>query len=168
MSQSLLAVSLFFHFLATIVWIGGIVTLTVLVWPEARRALQEHPSIYAFLSRLRKRFFPISNFALVVLIATGLSQMTADPNYTGVMEFDNEWSRIMLLKHIAIAGMALCGLILQYAVIPSLETATLLAERGKGDPTVYERLRRREVRLTWVNVALGIAVLGFSAWAGSL
>ncbi|MCS7070690.1 MAG: CopD family protein [Anaerolinea sp.] len=168
MSQSLLAVSLFFHFLATVVWIGGIITLAVLVWPEARRVLQEHPPLYAFLSRLRRRFFPVSNFALVVLIVTGLSQMTADPNYTGVLELDNEWSRVMLLKHLAIAGMAISGLILQYGVIPALETATLLAERGKGDPAVYARLRRREVRLTWINVVLGIAVLGFSAWAGSL
>jgi uncharacterized membrane protein len=34
MSQPILAISLFFHLLATVFWIGGLVTLTVLVWPE--------------------------------------------------------------------------------------------------------------------------------------
>lgn len=168
MSQSLLAVSLFFHFVATIVWIGGLVILTVLVWPEARRTLSDYPAVYTFLSRLRTRFFPLSNFALVVLVVTGLSQMTADPNYEGVLQFNNAWSVAMLIKHAAIVLMVIGGLVLQYGVVPALERATLLAERGKGDPAAYAVLRRREVRLTWINVLLGMSVLACSAWAGSI
>lgn len=168
MSQPVLALSLFFHILATVVWIGGLLILTVLVWPEMRRVLAENPPLYALLHRLRKRFMPISNLALVVLIVTGLFQMTASPYYDGVLQFDNEWSQVMLLKHIAIVGMALVGLALQYAVIPALERASILAERGKGDPAEYARLRRREVVLTWLNVGLGVLVLGFSAWLTSI
>lgn len=168
MSQSLLAVSLFFHLLATVVWVGGLLVITVLVWPAARRVLQDTPPLYTFLARLRSRFFPISNLALGVLIVTGLSQMTADPNYDGLLLFDNTWSQVMLAKHIVIAGMVLAGVMLQYIVAPALERATLLAERGKGDPVAYARLRRRETVLTWVNVGLGVLVLAFSAWAGSI
>lgn len=168
MSQPLLAVSLFFHIVATVVWIGGLFTLTILVWPEMRRVLAENPPLYSLLQRLRKRFMPLSNLALATLIVTGLFQMTADPNYDGVMQFNNEWSRVMLLKHITIIGMAISGLLLQYGVIPALERASLLAERGKGDTDAYAQLRGREVRLTWLNVGLGLFVLGFSAWATSI
>ncbi|MCB9454084.1 MAG: CopD family protein [Anaerolineaceae bacterium] len=168
MSQSLLAISYFFHLIATIVWIGGLVVMTVLVWPEATRTLAESPALLTFLTRLRKRFTPLTNFSLVLLVVTGLIQMTGDPNYDGVLQFNNDWSRVILLKHIAIAGMLICGAALQFGVNPALERATLLAERGKGDPAEWARLRVREVRLTWANVILGIAVLAFTAWATAL
>jgi len=168
LSQSTLAISYFFHLIATIVWIGGLVILTVMVLPEARRVLGENPAFYTLLSRLRRRFFPLSNFSLAVLVVTGLIQMSGDPHYDGVLQFTNEWSRVLLLKHIAIAGMIVCGLLLQYTVAPALERATLLAEHHKGDPAELERLRRNEVRLTWINVLLGVLVLGFTAWVTAL
>jgi hypothetical protein len=153
---------------ATVVWVGGLVILALLVWPETRRILASSPALYALLTRLRKRFFPLANLSLAVLIVTGLFQMTADPNYEGMLTFDNEWSRAMLFKHIAFVGMVVCGLLLQFGVVPALERASLLAERGRGDPAEWERLRRREVRLTWLNVGLGVLVLAFTAWATAL
>ncbi len=168
MSPSILAISYFFHLIATIVWIGGLVILVVMVLPEAQRVLGENPAFYTLLSRLRKRFFPLSNLSLAVLVVTGLIQMSGDPHYDGVLQFTNDWSRIILLKHVAIVGMFVCGLALQYWVAPSLERATLLAEHHKGDPIELDHLRRRETRLTWVNVMLGMAVLGFTAWATAL
>lgn len=168
MSTSILAISYFFHLLATIAWVGGLVVLALLVVPEARRIFGEQPALEAFLMRLRKRFLPISHFSLVVLIVTGLIQMAGDSNYDGMLQFTNDWSRAILLKHIAIAGMFVCGLALQFSVIPALERARLLLDRGKGDPDAWVRLRRREARLTWINVALGVLVLGFTAWATAI
>jgi uncharacterized membrane protein len=130
--------------------------------------LEGVPVLYGMLSRLRNRFMPISNLALVVLVVTGLFQMTADPNYDGVLQFDNIWSQVMLAKHLVIIGMIVCGLLLQYAVAPALERASLLAQAGKGDADQWRKLRRREVQLTWVNVGLGLLVLMFSAWATSI
>lgn len=168
MSPSVLAISYFFHLVATVVWIGGLVTLTVFVWPETRKALANNPALYAYLTRLRKRFYPLTNFSLVVLTFTGFIQMSGDPHYDGVLKFTNEWSQLLLLKHIAIIGMVVCGLVLQYGVTPALERASLLLEHGKGDQAEWEKLRQREIRLTWVNVILGLAVLGFTAWITAL
>lgn len=168
MSPLILAISYFFHLLATVVWIGGLVILVVLVWPEARRVLERDTALLTLLTRLRRRFVPLSNFSLVVLVITGLVQMSGDPNYDGLLQFNNDWSRAILFKHIAVAGMVIGGVVLQYVVTPALERATLLLERGKGDPAEWERLRRREIRLTWLNVALGVAVLAFTAWATAL
>jgi uncharacterized membrane protein len=168
MSQPVLAISLFFHIVSTVLWIGGQIIMALLVWPEMRRVLKESPALYQLLNRLRQRFVPMSWLALVVLVVTGLSQMTADPNYDGVMQITNEWSRVMLLKHLTIGLMVVSGLVLQYGVVPALERTSLLVERGKGDAAEWERLRRREVRLTWFNVGLGVLILAFSTWAGSL
>lgn len=168
MSPLILAISLFFHLVATVVWIGGLVIITLLVWPEMRRALESSPALFTLLTRLRRRFVPWSNFSLVVLVVTGLAQMTANPNYDGFLKIDNDWARAILLKHVAIAGMVVCGAVLQYGVTPALERASLLLERGKGDAAAWERLRRREIRLTQLNLVLGLAVLGFTAWATAI
>lgn len=168
MSQPLYALSLFLHIAATIFWIGGLLIMVILVWPEVRRVLEQTPALYQLLTRLRRRFYPISNLCLATLIVTGLFQMTADPNYDGLLQFENEWSRIMLAKHALIVVMALCGALLQYGVIPALERASLLAERGKDDPKQWQALRQREIRLTWLNAILGVTVVALSAWASSL
>lgn len=168
MSLSILAISYFFHLLATVIWIGGLVILAILVWPETRRALAGSPMLLSLLTRLRQRFFPLTNLSLAVLVVTGLFQMTGDPNYEGVLQFSNDWSRAMLLKHIAIAGMFISGLGLQFWVAPALDRIQMLAERGKADQDSWERLRRQEVYLTWLNVILGLAVLGFTAWATAI
>ncbi len=168
MSPSLLAISYFFHLIATVVWIGGLVILVILVWPEARRTLENNPALLTLLTRIRQRFAIYTNLSLAVLVVTGLLQMTADPHYNGALQFTNEWSRVILLKHLAIAGMFICGLALQYWVGPALERATLLTQHGKGNAGEWARLRRREVRLTWLNVILGLLVLGFTAWATAL
>ncbi len=168
MSPSILAISYFFHLIATVIWLGGLATMTILVWPATRRALADTPGAAALLEQIRKRFTPLANFSLVVLIFTGFVQMSGDANYDGLLVIDNEWSRAILLKHVAIFGMVLCGLILQFRVTPALERASLLLERGKGDPVDYERLQRQEVRLTWVNAGLGLLVLAFTAWATAI
>jgi uncharacterized membrane protein len=167
-STTVLAIAYFFHLIATVLWVGGLVILTLLVWPEARRSMGNNPSMETLLMGLRRRFMPLTHFSLVVLTVTGLVQMTGDANYDGVLQFDNEWSRVILLKHIAVAGMFACGLVLQFSTIPALERTSLLAQRGKDDPQAWATLRRTEVRLTWINVILGILVLAFTAWATAL
>lgn len=168
MQPSFLALSYFVHLLATVIWIGGLFSLTLLVWPETQRILAESPALHHLLNRLRKRFAPLTNFSLAVLWLSGLVQLSGDPNYQGTLIFDNEWSRVMLLKHIAVLGMMLCGVILQFMVTPALERSSLLKERGKDDAGEWQRHRQQEIRLTWINMALGVAVLGFTAWATAL
>jgi uncharacterized membrane protein len=165
---SILAISYFFHLVATVIWVGGLVLLTFLVWPEVSRTLADKPAAYQIVTNLRRRFTPLINLSLVVLVITGLIQMSGDPNYDGVMQFANEWSRVMLLKHLAIVGMVLSGLVLQLGVTPALERVSLMASRDKADPVEWARLRRREIRLTWLNVGLGLLVLAFTAWATAL
>lgn len=168
MPPSALALSYFAHLIATVIWIGGLATLLLLVWPAAQRVLGDHPATGSFLRMLRKRFVPWKNFALLVLLITGFIQMSGDEHYDGLLQFDNDWSRAMLMKHLAFAGMIVFGLLLQYGTAPALERAQLLAEHGKGDPAEAARLTRRERTLTWVTLVLGVAVLAFTAWATAL
>lgn len=163
MQPSALALSLFIHILATVLWIGGLLITVLLVYPEVRHVLEESPPLYRLLSRLRQRFYPISNLCVVALWVTGLFQMTASPYYDGFLTIDNAWSRVMLLKHVVILLMIAAGLVLQYGVSPALERVSLLLEKQKGDISQWRTLRQREVRLTMLNAALGVVVLACSA-----
>jgi putative copper export protein len=168
-TQPILAISLFFHLLATALWIGGLLLLVIVVFPETRRVLGD--AQVSLLRRLRQRFTPLGNLALVVLIVTGLIQMSLDSNYEGVLQFNNLWSVGLLVKHVLIGVMILCGVVLQYGVAPALERATLRLERAKDTTEAqmeWTRLRAQEIRLTWVTVGLGVGVLAFSAWIGVL
>lgn len=164
MSEAALALSLFIHLAATAIWIGGILLTTFLVVPELKRTLAGQPSLHRILSRLRKRFTIVGNLALAALIVTGLLQMSTDPNYQGLLRFSNRWSQALLLKHLLIIVMALCGLVLQFGLAPALERASLLRERGVGDADEWRRLQRRERRLTVVIALLAVSILAASAW----
>ncbi len=168
MSQPVLAISLFFHILATVVWIGGILTLTLWVIPQLNRILAEQPALYQMLRGIRRRFSPLSNLALAVLIVTGLLQMTADPHYDGLLQFSNAWSRALLIKHILIVLLALTGVILQFGIAPALERTSLLLEHSKGDIKDWRRLRQQEKRLSAVMMGLALLILAASAWLSSI
>ena len=164
MSEAALALSLFIHIAATVIWIGGILLITFLVVPELNRSLGEQPALHRILTRLRLRFRLAGNLALAALIVTGALQMSTDPNYEGLLAFRNRWSQALLLKHVLIIVMALCGLFLQFGLAPALERTSRLRERGLGDADAWRRLRRRERRLTILIALLALAVLAASAW----
>ena len=168
MSPSVLAISLFFHILATVIWIGGILLITFLVVPELNRSLADQPALHQLLTRLRARFTILGNLALALLIVTGLLQMTADPHYDGLLQLDNDWSRVLLIKHLLILLMALTGLALQFGVAPALERASLLLQRGQSDDREWRRLRRNERRLSLLIAALALLILAASAWLTAL
>ncbi len=168
MSQAALAISLFFHILATVVWIGGILLITFLVIPQVTNVLEDQTALHQILLRIRGRFAGVSNLALAVLIVTGLLQMTADPNYDGLLRLDNQWSRVLLLKHLLIVIMAVLGLALQLSVSPALERVSLLLQHGKDGDSEWRRLRRNERRLTLIIVLLAILILATSAWLVSI
>jgi uncharacterized membrane protein len=163
----MLGISYFCHLVATVVWIGGLALLVLVVWPSARRVLDGDPKLVLLLADLRRRFNPLANLSLVVLIVTGMIQMSGDPNYDGLLVFDNDWSRAILLKHLAIFGMVMVGATLQWGILPAQERAALLRARGKDAPDL-ERLERRERLLNMVNLLLGGLVLAFTALATAL
>ncbi len=99
MSQILIALSVWLHALATVVFIGHYLLLSILYLP----VLQNEGG--AYLSAISRRSRPWMYASLLIFMATGIYLMFADPNYRGVGDFGNVWSLMMLVKHILIVGM---------------------------------------------------------------
>ena len=160
-----LALAYWLHIVATVTWIGGLVALSVLVIPAARRTLQ--PGDYAaLLDRLQAGLQRIGWLSLAVLIATGMFQMSAHPAYEGFLAIPNAWSVAILIKHILIGFMVLAGAYLTWGIMPSLRRMALLRAAGQNlDAAKDLALRKRESRVLTINLILSILVLLLTAIA---
>lgn len=143
---------------ATVVWIGGLFFQAVVLPPALRHAADPGQ----FLEALRRRFQPLAWLSLAVLIATGLSQMAANPNYEGVLSFANPWSRAILAKHLAVGFMIGIAAFQTWVIQPRLARMAILeAHQLAGD----RRLLQQHDRMARLNLVLGIVVLALTAIA---
>jgi uncharacterized membrane protein len=159
-----LILSYWLHMLATVVWVGGLALMALVVWPGARAALGPGPQLAALLRQLQRRFAPLAWLSLGTLIVTGLTQMSANRNYDGLLRITNAWTAAILIKHLAVGTMMLMGGYMQWGLQPELIRLTTLEAHGHTAPHV-EVLRRREVLLTRLNLLCGVLVLGLTAIA---
>lgn len=164
MPNWVLVLSFWLHMVATIVWVGGLALMALVVWPGARAALGPGPQLATLFGHLQKRFAPWAWGSLAVLIATGLTQMAANPNYDGLLRITNSWAVAILLKHLAVGGMVLIGGYLQGSVQPALARLAALEAHGRAAPGL-DGLRWREAALNRLNLACGLLVLAFTALA---
>jgi len=104
MSQILISLSYWLHALATVIFIGHFVLLSLIYVPVLSKS-----GSGAMLSEISKRSRPWLYASLLVFIITGIYLMITDPNYLGFADFGNVWGIVMLVKHILILGMIALG-----------------------------------------------------------
>jgi uncharacterized membrane protein len=151
------------HMLATVVWIGGLATLTLLVIPAARRGL-EAEAFAGLLARVQERLDPIGWLCLMVLGATGLFQMSANPNYKGFLTISNRWAAAILTKHIVFLVMIGVSAYVTWALLPQMQRLALLQAAGREAPD-SGALAAQEERMMRLSLALGVLILGLTAVA---
>jgi len=160
-ATSFLTAAYALHLAATAVWIGGLIFLSLLLPGQlARLPLEERQSLTVSTVR---RFLPIAWLCLAVFVGTGLAQMSASPNYEGVLAVGNTWAAAILIKHIVIGGMLALLAYQTWILHPRFERHALGLE--KLDPHTIAVLRRCDLRLLRVSLALGAVVLVLTAVA---
>ena len=158
-----LSLAFWLHMLATVAWIGGLVAVVILVLPAAKKKLQ--PEAYAsFLGQLQHRLDPLGWLSLAVLLATGLIQMSANPNYDGFLSISNRWAASMLTKHILFVGMIAVSAYMTWGILPGLRRIALKQAKGM-DADSADQLQKRETLLLRINLILGVLILGLTALA---
>ncbi len=160
-----LSISYWLHMLATVLWIGGLAALSIIVLPAARKVLD--PEAFAeLLVGMQKRLDPLGWFSVIVLLASGMLQMSSSPNYDGVLSIQGVWAGSILIKHIIFGLMVLTSGYITWGLMPALRRAALLKARGKEDPKA-QSLQDREAFIIRLNLILGILVLLLTAIARS-
>lgn len=160
MPRVVLALAYWLHMAATVVWIGGLTFQTIILAP----LVQTSPDL---LERVRRRFDPLAWLSLAVLIATGLTQMSANVNYTGLLSIRNSWAAAILAKHLVIGLMLALASVQTWWLQPRLARVSLVAARSGRDPHEAEVLRRQQRRILQAQTLLSLVVLALTAAARS-
>lgn len=158
-----LTLSYWLHMLATISWIGGLAAVVFLIVPAARK-LDDPESQVVLLENAQRRLDPVGWFSLVLLVGTGLVQMSASPQYEGFLAVTNPWAVAILLKHLVFFGMIGISAYLTWFSLPELNRAILRRSLGKDAPQIA-RLRHTNLSLLRLNLILGFVVLALTAMA---
>jgi uncharacterized membrane protein len=151
------------HMLATVAWIGGLAAMVLLVLPAARRSL-DTSAYAALLAAIQRRLDPLGWISLLLLVGTGLFQMSASPNYQGFLAISNRWAAAILVKHLVFFVMVGVSTYLTWGLLPRLGRVALRQSRGLVAPEA-EQLQRRETSLMRLNLVLGAVVLALTAIA---
>ena len=168
-----LAIAYWLHMISTVLWIGGLAAMTIMLTPTSRDLLGG-PDNARLQFKVLKRLDSLVWFGLLVLVGTGMLQMSSHPNYQGFLEIGSRWSAAILLKHLVFLVMVLVSAYLTWVLIPKLGRTILYIP--KETPSDIDReedsqlknsgkLTRRITVMLAVNLLLGICVLGLTALA---
>ena len=105
MTLGILALSHLLHVLGTVVWIGGILMTLLVILPGAKAALESAPMVGKLMKEVAKRFTPLANISILILIATGIIIFYYDKNYTSFLDTKNRWNALIAIKHFLVAIM---------------------------------------------------------------
>src|SRR5512142_2242605 len=129
------------HLLATVTWIGSLVSISVLVLPISKRALRPVDEL-VLLDGIQKRLEPIAWFSVSLLVVTGLFQMSVNAHYNGFLSTSGQWSLAILSKHILVAALIAVSAVHTWDVLPTMRRALMRKERANEEEVL--RLQRRE------------------------
>jgi hypothetical protein len=142
------ALVIFMHDLFTVLWIGGLLTMALVVMPAIRAGRQgtggeaHGPgSPPPFLASLQSRMGVVTIVSMVGLVVTGVL-LARRQGGAGLFRFDTAWSAVLSIKHALVAVLVVLSLLRR-----------LLARRTPGAAGA----------LLVVNAAVGVLVLALSA-----
>ncbi len=139
----------FAHDLFTAVWIGGMFTLALSVFPALKTSLDAGPETKQVTKAIQKRHSLWVYISMGGLILTGLLMSNRSDAFGGLFTFQNAYSTFLSLKHIFVLGMISITLY-----------RSLVLGRGSGPSSPAQK--KRNAQLLLANLILGLCVLLFS------
>src|SRR3989304_9686762 len=104
MPSPVVAASYALHLVATVIWIGGLVSLAFLASPLLARLPASEREAARHVSA--RHFVPLAWLCLATLVVTGLTQMSANPGYAGLLVVRDSGSAAILVKDLVVGLMA--------------------------------------------------------------
>ena len=158
MNLWILALSHFIHVMGTVVWIGGILMTLFVVLPGSKTALESPQIVGKLMKEITKRFTPMANMSIILIIVTGIIIYFYDKNYTFFSDLENRWNMLIALKHVFVATMIIIHFYRGLILNPKIE-------RSSSEPNEKHTSKLKKISLDFVriNFALGIIVLLLTA-----
>lgn len=158
-----LSAAYWLHMMATVVWIGGLAAVAFFL-PAVGKHTPEDKKADLFYS-IQKRIDPLAWFAVVLLLGSGMMQMSANPQYEGFLAISNVWAVVILVKHGLYFAMVGVSGYLTWGLLPEVRRGLLMRVKGREEDLAG--LQRRFMLLVRVNLVMGVLVLAMTAIARS-
>jgi uncharacterized membrane protein len=146
------AIVTFLHDLFTVVWVGGLITLGLVVLPSVRQVLGIGSETKRLMDTIQRRLSAFVYVSIVGLLVTGVLLSNRAPAFQGLFRFGNSYAAVLAFKHLLVLLMVAVALLRS------------LAFRRTSGPA-QERLK---AGLLFLNIALGILVLLLSGFTAAL
>jgi uncharacterized membrane protein len=148
MREILLVGSYWLHSIATVVWIGGITFILFIVMPSAKQVLGVEAG--KMMGEISKRFNPIANYSIILLIVTGAVLTAFNKQYSGISNFGNNWLLGLIVKHVFVIGMVIVHFYRGLILTPKI---------AKTEADEKASLQKLSLNLVKTNFCLGLIVL---------
>jgi uncharacterized membrane protein len=158
MNLWILALSHFIHFIGTVVWIGGILMTLFVILPGSKTALESPPIVGKLMKEIAKRFTPIANISIILIVVTGIIIYFYDKNYTFFSDLENRWNMVIASKHVFVAAMIFIHFYRGLILNPKIERFS-----SQPNEKQISKLKKISLDLVKINFALGIIVLLLTA-----
>lgn len=145
--------------------------ILLVILPGARASIESATMVRRLMKDIAKRFTPMANISILVLIVTGIVINHYEQNFTGFLNFNNPWNAVMFLKHSLVALMVIIhfyrGLILN-PKIGRLSSRINESQVSSSLASKVARLQRFSLDLVKANLVLGLIVLLLTGISSSL
>lgn len=152
MKSLFLIVNYWIHLLAAVFWVGGIMFILFVAIPVATGRAESGGR--EFMGEVAKRFGPLANWCIYILIVTG-AVMTWGMRSMKAVDFENTWTWVFAIKMVPVLVMVVIHFYRGLVLSKKIEGT----EPGPGKA----RLQKLSLDLVKVNLSLGILVILLSA-----
>ncbi len=153
----LLSVMNWLHLVATVVWIGAMVTNVLTLLPSARESL-EPPAMGRLMGAVMTRSRRLVYASIIVLLVTGVTTMLLNKHYLGLLDLGNSWTVFLLVKHIFVVILIILGVYMFEVLAPKLGRMA-----AKGPSPELAQLQKLQLRIGTAGVITALIVLLFTA-----
>ena len=168
----LVALLIFIHLLATVMWIGGVVFVMLVLMPVMERHKELGPAAGRLTVDTTKRFMVLVWGSIILFFLSGVPMTIFNPQFLGLIDISNPWSVTILTKHIVVAVMVI-GAVAQTFTIRSMDRLLRVAQKQTLEekptpakmPSEMAKLRRRQMTIGVIVLILGILALLLTAIA---
>ena len=154
---ALLSVINWLHLIAMVIWFGGMFTNILVLVPSLKESF-EPAAMGPFMGRFVKRSRRLVYLSIVVLLVTGVVMLLLNKEYLGLLDLGNEWSILMVIKHIFVLAMIGIAVYMFEVVFPTIGRLA-----AKGPSPELARIQKLQIRLGVVGFVVALAILAFTA-----
>jgi len=145
----------FLHDLFTVIWMGGLISLGLIVLPSVKKTLGKSSQTNVLMNSIQKRLNIFVYISIIGLWLTGFLMANRNPTFQGFLNFSNPYSAALALKHILVLAMTFIAIFRSLFMVRRTEPSNPSKEKFS-------------FILLYLNIAVGIGVLLLSGYLTAL